>query len=156
MGKKDNNFFIGTLIGGLVGAATALFLAPKSGRDLRNDLNTQASVVKGKTERWREEAAQRGSELASVAKEKSTNFSQTVSEQSSQIMTKVKDLGNVKTQQHDQGKSESHPKNDDSLQDVIDEVISTDSLDSINQTEEIQKKLEEAHKAFEEAENRNN
>ena len=42
MGKKENNywkgFFAGTLLGGIAGAVTALLLAPKSGRELRQDI----------------------------------------------------------------------------------------------------------------------
>ncbi len=42
------DFLIGSLIGGIVGAATALFLAPKSGKELRDDLNTHAGTLKEK------------------------------------------------------------------------------------------------------------
>jgi len=42
MGKNENNywkgFFAGTLLGGIAGAVTALLLAPKSGRELRQDI----------------------------------------------------------------------------------------------------------------------
>ena len=43
MNTKD--FLIGTLIGGIVGATTALFLAPKSGKELRSDISDQASAA---------------------------------------------------------------------------------------------------------------
>lgn len=41
MSNQDSNykpFLIGTLIGGAIGAITALLLAPKSGRELRRDI----------------------------------------------------------------------------------------------------------------------
>jgi len=41
MGNGDSNtksFFLGALIGGAIGAVTALLLAPKSGRELRRDI----------------------------------------------------------------------------------------------------------------------
>ncbi|MEH7387257.1 YtxH domain-containing protein, partial [Bacillus sp. JJ1521] len=45
MGKNSgSNFVLGTIIGAAVGAATALFLAPKTGQDLRRQINDQASV----------------------------------------------------------------------------------------------------------------
>lgn len=47
-GINSKDFLIGTLIGGIVGATTALFLAPKSGKELRDDLNTQANALKEK------------------------------------------------------------------------------------------------------------
>jgi gas vesicle protein len=37
-GMNAKDFLIGTLIGGLVGAATALLLSPKSGPELRGDI----------------------------------------------------------------------------------------------------------------------
>lgn len=92
MSKNDNDginskdFLIGTLVGGMVGAATALLLAPKSGKDLRNDLNSQTSVLREK-----------GNEFATIALEKSTNLAKSVSDQSSQVAGKVKEFrGSVK------------------------------------------------------------
>ena len=42
MGKSENNYWkgmlAGTLIGGIAGAVTALLLAPKSGKELRQDI----------------------------------------------------------------------------------------------------------------------
>ncbi len=72
MGKNNSgsNFILGTIVGAAVGAATALFLTPKTGQELRSQLNEQASVVK----------------------EKTNTLSKTISEQSNQILTKVKDF----------------------------------------------------------------
>ena len=39
---------------GIIGATTALFLAPKSGKELRDDLGSQASALKDKTDRMTE------------------------------------------------------------------------------------------------------
>ncbi|MFT4414960.1 YtxH domain-containing protein [Fredinandcohnia humi] len=44
-----SNFILGAIVGGVVGAATALFLAPKTGQELRQQFNSQASAVKEKT-----------------------------------------------------------------------------------------------------------
>lgn len=62
-GINSKDFLIGTLIGGIIGATTALFLAPKSGKELRDDLNTQANALKEKTDR-----------LTTDAKEKALNM----------------------------------------------------------------------------------
>lgn len=75
------DFLIGALIGGVVGSIGALMLAPKSGRELRDDINEQSKVLKGKT-----------TNIANYAKEKSSNIAQTVSQQSNQVVGKVKDL----------------------------------------------------------------
>src|SRR5690554_2266258 len=68
LNAKD--FLIGTLVGGLIGASAALLLAPKPGKELRSDINTQARA----------------------AKESTSQFAQTISEQSVQLVDKVKDL----------------------------------------------------------------
>lgn len=79
MSSKD--FIIGALIGGIIGAATALFLAPKSGKELRSDLTTQAGTLKEKT-----------SGYTDMAKEKSTGLTQQVKDQSTKVVDKVKNL----------------------------------------------------------------
>jgi gas vesicle protein len=40
--RRAFSFFIGTLIGGIVGAALALLLAPSAGKDLRLQINDRA------------------------------------------------------------------------------------------------------------------
>jgi gas vesicle protein len=46
---SSSSFLLGALIGGLVGAAAAIFLAPKSGKEIRSTLNNQAGTLKEKT-----------------------------------------------------------------------------------------------------------
>ncbi len=52
MAEKDGintkDFLIGGLIGAIVGSAAALLFAPKSGKELREDLNTQVDTIKEK------------------------------------------------------------------------------------------------------------
>ncbi|MBN3556464.1 YtxH domain-containing protein [Fictibacillus nanhaiensis] len=77
----SKDFIIGALVGGMLGAAAALLLAPKAGKELRSDLNEQAVYLKDKS-----------NEFSHLAREKSSNIVKTVSEQSNQVATKVKDL----------------------------------------------------------------
>ena len=72
---KDSNkgLLWGALIGSVVGSVTALLLAPKSGRELRQDISEGARQVSDK-----------GQELALK-----------VGEQSSQIVSKVKETADV-------------------------------------------------------------
>jgi gas vesicle protein len=77
----SKDFMIGALVGGMLGAAAALLLAPKAGKELRSDLNEQAEYLKDKS-----------NEFSHLAREKSSNIVRTVSEQSNQVATKVKDL----------------------------------------------------------------
>jgi gas vesicle protein len=148
MGKNDNNFLMGAIIGGVIGAATALFLAPKSGRELRDDINTQASVVREKTDRWRHEAVDKGSELAHVAKEKTSNFTKNVTGQSNQIFDKVREFTNA-------------PKEDNQLEqqseDLVNEIVGIELTgNKQNDADEIRRRLEEADKALSLAESQTN
>ncbi|WP_102345253.1 YtxH domain-containing protein [Bacillus sp. Marseille-P3661] len=60
---NNKDFLIGTLIGGIVGASVALFLAPKSGKQLRSELNEQALIAK-----------EVSGQIAETAKKKTTNI----------------------------------------------------------------------------------
>ncbi|NSL51324.1 YtxH domain-containing protein [Calidifontibacillus erzurumensis] len=68
-------FFIGVMIGGLVGAAAALLWAPKSGRELRSNINDQAQIAKEKGEKLAESAKQKT--IVLIDKVKKAGFPQT-------------------------------------------------------------------------------
>ncbi|WP_349408183.1 YtxH domain-containing protein [Pseudalkalibacillus sp. SCS-8] len=108
------DFLIGSLIGGIVGATTALLLAPKSGRELRTDINDQAIQLKDKS-----------TEMASVAKEKSSNLAQTVSTQTSQAANKVKELSASMKDDYTKW------RNKDSQMDEIEEEYNEGKADAI-------------------------
>jgi gas vesicle protein len=55
--KRSNHFLLGAFIGGLAGAAVALLFAPKSGKELRNNL-LDKTVMSG------ENLWEKGNELA--------------------------------------------------------------------------------------------
>ena len=63
------DFVIGALVGGIVGAAAGLLLAPKPGRDLRGDVAVQAVNLKDKSV-----------EFSTTAKEKSVHLSSQIKE----------------------------------------------------------------------------
>ena len=89
---NSKDFIIGALIGGIVGAAAALFLAPKSGRELRGDINEGAKYLTDKTEKFRHTAVEKGSELAEVAKTKTSQLTDSVAKQTSILKENVKNL----------------------------------------------------------------
>ncbi|MEI5908838.1 YtxH domain-containing protein [Bacillus spongiae] len=91
---KAKDFFIGALVGTIVGASTALFLAPKAGKELRNDVNTQASNLKAKTTVLKDSAVEKGNDLAAAAKERTAIIKKTVQE--SNLVEKVKKMRNMK------------------------------------------------------------
>lgn len=78
---NGKDFIIGVLIGGIIGATTALLLAPKTGSELRGNLSTQAGQIKDKT-----------IDISSSAKAKTTQLSKQLQEQSGQLVDKVKSI----------------------------------------------------------------
>jgi gas vesicle protein len=135
-GSGSKDFLLGAIIGGLVGAATALFLAPKSGKEIRTELNAQAGSLKGKTSQLYDVAKVKSTELAEVAKVKSSSIGQVVSKQSNDIMNKVKSIKPSKTS--DEG--------------YIDLEVEGDFSPLLSNDKELQKKLEETKRAFDETE----
>ncbi|MFC5543339.1 MAG: YtxH domain-containing protein [Bacilli bacterium] len=86
------DFVIGALVGGIVGAAVGLLLAPKTGKDLRSDVLEQASNIR-----------QKGIVLTSTAKEKTAQLSSQIKEQSSHLVDKVKSKKDKSPQVFDDG-----------------------------------------------------
>lgn len=80
------DFVIGALVGGIVGAAAGLLLAPKSGKDLRSDVAVQAVQLKDKS-----------ADFSTTAKDKTVQLSKQLQEQSTQLVEKVKTLKTAKT-----------------------------------------------------------
>ncbi|MGV2941806.1 YtxH domain-containing protein [Mesobacillus sp. LC4] len=139
--SNSKDFVAGAIVGGLAGALAALLLAPKSGKELRGSLNEQTSTLKNKSV-----------DLASVAKEKASGLKDTVSQQSSTIVNKVKDMKN---------KSENTSENsngEEVLEEVPTSMAETSSMENTHTAtgEEIQKKLEETQKAFDDTESKLN
>ena len=85
------DFLIGALVGGIVGAATALLLAPKSGKELRSDINEQVSNLKEKTDHWKDAAVEKSNEMAAAAKEKTTQLKDTAVEKGNLFAGTVKE-----------------------------------------------------------------
>lgn len=74
------SFLLGAVIGGVIGAATALFLAPKTGKEMRDDISSQATHLKEK-----------GIEISTVAKDKATEFTSVAKDKASEYTTAAKD-----------------------------------------------------------------
>jgi gas vesicle protein len=67
MNGKD--FLLGAVAGAVVGALTALLLAPKSGRELRGDIVEQYHNVAHKTQEFAQSVSHKSQELAGKARE---------------------------------------------------------------------------------------
>ena len=100
---KSSKVFSSFIFGALVGAAAALFLTPKSGIEIRGNLNRQTISLKKK-----------GSDFASKAKEKSSHFAKSVSD--SGVIHKVKGRSlkqNGRTLEKNSANSSAFPKDYD-------------------------------------------
>lgn len=77
MNGKD--FFIGAVVGGVLGAMTALLFAPKTGRELRSDLSDQYGKISEKTV-----------EIANTVGTKTSEIAKTVGAHTGEIVEKAK------------------------------------------------------------------
>lgn len=64
MSGRGKEFLIGAVIGSVLGAVTALLLAPKSGKELRADLSEQVANVSEKTQHIAGNVSSKTQELA--------------------------------------------------------------------------------------------
>lgn len=118
--SSAGSFLFGALVGGVIGAAAALFLAPKSGSEMREDLSSQASQLKSKSIEISTVAKERATELSSVAKEKTGELTKTIQEQSGQIVDKVKSMKSKTAVPMDDGTVSS--EGEESIEFVNDEI----------------------------------
>ncbi|MFE1243567.1 MULTISPECIES: YtxH domain-containing protein [Fictibacillus] len=114
----SKDFMIGALVGGMLGAAAALLLAPKAGKELRSDLNEQAEYLKDKS-----------NEFSHLAREKSSNIVRTVSEQSNQVATKVKDLTSNLRKDIDKWRAKEEENASELYGEITDDIQDEKTLD---------------------------
>jgi gas vesicle protein len=139
--SKMNGFLIGAFIGGVIGAAAALFLTPKSGRDFRDNINDQAALLKGKTNQLRETAINKGSEIANLAKEKGNVMAQAITPQSMGPKSEAKTRNNI-------------PEGETQYISIKPNVHKTTKVAIHEDDQDVRKKLEEAKRALDEAESK--
>ncbi|MDN4523803.1 YtxH domain-containing protein [Fictibacillus fluitans] len=89
--KEKSRFTTGVLVGGLVGAATALLLTPKTGKDMRAGLSSQTSNLKEKTMQMKDQAKLQTQLGTMAGREKASNMMGTVKDKASQVTSQAKD-----------------------------------------------------------------
>src|SRR5690625_1105659 len=89
-GINSKDFLIGTLIGSIIGASAALLLAPKSGKELRQDINQGATKVKEKAVEWKDVAYEKGSEWTHQLQEKSKELTEKVKDTTGQLQDRFR------------------------------------------------------------------
>jgi len=68
--KKGKDLLVGAVVGTVLGAVTALLLAPKSGRELRADLAEGIHTISDKTQQVAETVVDKSKQLAGTISEK--------------------------------------------------------------------------------------
>lgn len=146
-------------------------MAPKTGKELRSDLNEQARNLSEKTEKLRQTAMEKGTALADTAKEKTSSVTEIVSNKSSGIVNKVKSLKVGKEENGDVADDTTNSSNKDidvtgtsdaPIVSVETNYTNDNNTDSENAPADptsgnkntAKLKLDEAKKAFDETENK--
>jgi gas vesicle protein len=80
---KTRHFLLGTVLGTVAGAVTALLLAPKTGRELRGNISFQVENLAEKTQKIANDVSERSQEIA-----------KTLTTQTSQLAGKANVLAN--------------------------------------------------------------
>jgi gas vesicle protein len=152
--NKENhtskNFIAGAVIGGVVGAAAALLLAPKAGKEIRSGLNNQMNNLLEKTTQLSDDVFEKSNGLAAATKEKTALLSKAVVQQSKEIVNKAKGFTSDSIDEQEESETSYIPIN------RAGSKINTPkgNVDtSADKETDIRKKLEEAQRAFDEAEN---
>jgi gas vesicle protein len=152
--NKENhtskNFIAGAFIGGVVGAAAALLLAPKAGKEFRSGLNDQMNNLLEKTTLLSDDVFEKSNGLAAATKEKTALLSKAVVQQSKELVNKAKGFTSDSIDEQEESETSYIPINrtTSKVNNAKDDVKT-----SAEKETDIRKKLEEAQRAFDEAEN---
>lgn len=88
--KKGKEYVIGAVVGGLLGAVTALLFAPKAGRELRADIKEGAQAVSEKTQQVAGEVSERTKQIVANVSGKTSSAAKTIRRQTSEWAGKAK------------------------------------------------------------------
>jgi gas vesicle protein len=94
MSKQNSEqplFFIGLMIGGLVGAGLALLLTPQSGEETRSQLRDKSLELKEEAAKGLAEVSQRAQEQAAVWQEKSKEVLEKGKQTTTEAISRGKD-----------------------------------------------------------------
>ena len=90
MGKKTGGFLLGAFIGSVAAATTALLFAPKSGKELREDLAVKADELKEQLSEYVDISIEKGVELSEVALNATEDIRVNLKDSASQFKDTVK------------------------------------------------------------------
>ncbi|MET3575362.1 YtxH domain-containing protein [Bhargavaea ullalensis] len=131
-GSEDEGgggFLTGAIIGGLIGAAAALLLAPKSGKELRGDVSTQAVNLKEKGIELSSVAKDKTADMTKTAKEKTSDLGKSIQDQAGQMVDKVKSMKKGQNAPMDDGTASSEGEEPIEFIDTVAEKVQ-DAIDT--------------------------
>ena len=85
------SFLLGAVVGGVIGAVAALFLAPKTGKEMREDFTSQAGQLKEKGIEISAVAKDKATEFTSIAKDKATEYSEVAKNKATEYTSVAKE-----------------------------------------------------------------
>ena len=104
--SQENNFgggfFVGLLAGGAIGAAIALLYAPKTGKELRQDIKSRTDDYLDEADKYIAEAKDKAINLINDGKKKSEKLIKEAKEKSEELLKdaeKVLDEAKAKTEE---------------------------------------------------------
>ena len=89
--SSSGSFLMGAVVGGVIGAAAALFLAPKTGKEMRDDFSTQAVQLKNKSIELSSTAKDKAADLTATAKDKAADFTSTAKDKAADLSSTAKE-----------------------------------------------------------------
>jgi gas vesicle protein len=89
--RRGKDLLTGAVVGGLLGAVTALLFAPKSGKELRSDIANQYHQVSEKTQKVAGQITEKSKEVASGVGQKTQEIVRAVSEHTTEWAGKTKE-----------------------------------------------------------------
>ncbi|MFD2671779.1 YtxH domain-containing protein [Marinicrinis sediminis] len=97
-GGNGNNFLLGAIVGGVIGAAVSLLVAPKAGRELRQDLTGQCQNVGSKSKELYGSVSEKGKVLYGTVSEKGKEVAGRAKELANNVATDVKSWKQAKNE----------------------------------------------------------
>lgn len=88
--QRGKDLLTGAVVGGVLGAVTALLFAPKSGKELRSDIANQYHQVSEKTQKVAGQITEKSKEVVSSVGQKTQDIAIAVSEHTAEWAGKTK------------------------------------------------------------------